>query len=288
MKRLGIVLLVLFVLLAAFWIGLMVSFPGAAVSRYVERQANRRQGFDLALAPAELHWNALVVPRAELRRRDNPAAAPLVTVTDFSVPVTWRLVRGLPMTGVLGREGHVEAFLPWALGGEARMSGDVHLESVPLPAVLQPVALSGRLAFQGRFLMDAEARVGTRLPDGKLEADVQGLVVNGVEVSGVKLPPTRLDSLNLELETGRSMNVRRMDYRGDLQGTVEGTIAPNLRDPRNSVLALRITVAFRETWLAQLGDLRPALESFLERGRMVLNLTGTVGRPQLRPEQGGR
>ena len=73
MKRLGVILLAVIVVVGAFWVGLMVNFPGEGVSRYVERQVNRRQGFDLVLTPAELRWNRLYVARAELRRRRLPS-----------------------------------------------------------------------------------------------------------------------------------------------------------------------------------------------------------------------
>jgi type II secretion system protein N len=286
MKRLGIVVLVIVIVFGAFWIGLMLNFPGETVSRYVERQVNGHQGFDLVLTPAELRWNRLYVERAELRRRDNPAAEPLFTLTDFAVPITWRLVRGLPLRGVIGTQGDVQGFLPWSLGGEARLDGSLYLESVPLPAVTRPIALAGKVEFQGRFIMDAEAQVGTRLPEGTLEITGQGVIVNGIKVGGIDVPPTRLDTATLTLETGRTVNVRRFEFRGDLQGTVDGTITPNLRDPRNSLLALRITSAFRDTWMDGLGTLKPILESFLNRGRVVLSLSGTVGRPLLQPIRG--
>jgi hypothetical protein len=286
MKRLGFVLLALLVVLAAFWIGLMATFPGVAVSRYVERQVNGRQAFDLVLTPAELRWNRLRIARAELRRRDNPAAEPLLVVSEFVIPITWRMVQGLPAEGRVGGDGLLEVFLPWGLGGEARLDGEAKLETLPLPAVFKPITLGGRLRVQGRFVMDAEARAGKQLPDGTLEATVQDLVVDGVQVGGADLPSTRLESLVLTVETGRMFTVRRLEYRGDIQGSGQGTITPNLRDPRNTQLSVRISASFRDTWLAQLGTLRPILESFLNRGRVVLGLTGTVGRPNLQPVQG--
>lgn len=286
MKRLAIVLLAIVVVLGAFWLGLMLNFPGEAASRYMERQVNQHQGFDLSLTPAELRWNRLYVARAELRRRDNPSAAPLFTLHDFEVPVTWRLILGLPARATVGQDGSVEAFLPWSLGGQARLDGTVALDQIALPAVLKPLAVAGRVEVQGRFTMDAEAQVGTRLPDGTLDIKGENLTVTGVKVGGNDLPATRLESVNITLETGRTVNVRHFEYRGDLQGSIEGTLTPNLRDPRNTLLALRISTAFRDTWINQLGTLRPILEGFLNRGRVVLSLTGTVGNPLLQPTRG--
>lgn len=288
MKRLAVILCVLVVVVVAFWIGLMFNFPGARASRYVEQRVNQRQAFDLVLAPAELRWFGLYVPSAELRRRDNPAAEPLVTVTDFTVPLSWRLVSGLPMHANVGGRGEVEAYLPWSLGGTATVAGQVDLGTLPVPAVLKPLALAGHLEVHGHFLMDAQSQAGVRLPEGTLAGSGRNLVVSQVRLGATPLPPTRLESLEWELETGRTVNVKRFDYRGDLQGTVAGTITPNLRNPRNSLLALRITTALRDDWLAQLGDLRPIVESFLNRGRVVTTLTGTVGRPNLQPVTGGR
>jgi hypothetical protein len=287
MKRFGIVVLVVVFVLAAFWLGLMLNFPGVTVSRYVERQVNRHQGFDLVLTPAELRWNRLYVARAEVRRHDNPEAKPLVVVTDFAVPVTWRLLRGLPARGSLGTEGYVEAFLPWGLGESGRVDAEVNLSELPLPAVLAPLAVAGQVELHGRFTLDAQAQAGTRLPDGTITGTGRGLVVSGVRVAGSDLPPTRLETLDVELTMGRTLDVRRFEFRGDIQGAVQGSITPNLRDPRSSPLALRITAAARDTWLLRLGDLRPLAEGLLQRGRLALNLTGTVGSPQLAPVAGG-
>lgn len=287
MKRLAVILCVLVVVLLAFWIGLMLNFPGVRASRYVEQRVNQRQGFNLVLAPAELRWFGLYVPSAELRRRDNPAAEPLVTVTDFTVPLSWRLVSGIPMAATVGG-GEVEAYLPWSLGGTATVAGAVDLGTLPVPAVLKPLALAGHVELHGHFLMDAQAQAGARLPEGTLAGSGRNLVVSQARIGAITVPPTRLESLDWELETGRTVNVKRFDYRGDLQGNVAGSITPNLRDPRNSLLALRITTALRDEWLAQLGDLRPIVQSFLNRGRVVTTLTGTVGRPNLQPVAGGR
>jgi hypothetical protein len=286
MKRLGVVLLALVVVLGAFWIGLMLNFPGQAFSHYVERRVDSRQGFDLVLTPAELRWNRVSIARAELRRRDNSTAEPLFTITDFSVPVTWRLLRGLPVSGEIGKDGHLDAFLPWSAGGEAYLAGHVNLAGVTLPAVLRPISVGGTVDVQGHFVMDAQAQAGTRLPQGGLQVTGTDVTLNGFKLGTVELPPTRLEGLTVDLETGRTVNLRRVEFRGDLQGTADGAITPNLRDPRNSLLAVRVTTAFRDTWVARLGTLRPILESFLNHGRVVLSLSGTVGEPQLVPVRG--
>jgi hypothetical protein len=287
MKRIGIILLCLLLVLGAFWLGLMLNFPGESVSRYLEGQVNRRQVFDLSLTPAELRWNRLTVEKAELRRRDNPQAAPLFLLHDFAVPITWRLILGLPARGAIGEDGSVEAFLPWRDGGEGWLEGTLVLQQVPLPEVFRPVAWEGRLRFSGRFQLNAQARSGVQLPPGRLEGSASDLVVKGITVGTFSLPDTRLTALNWALESGRTLTLQTLDFDGDLKGSGSGTITPNLRAPRNSLLALRVQSSFRNGWLEQLGTFKPLLESFMERGRITVSLEGTVGQPRLQPVRGG-
>ena len=288
MRRLGFILTAILVALVGLWIGLARNFPGEMVSRYIENRVNRSQGFTLVLTPAELRWNRLYIAKAELRRKDNAEAAPLFILTDFAIPVSWRLVVGLPARAVLGKNGVVEAFLPWQEDGEAWFEGSAMLEEVALPAVIQPVSLQGNVTLAGRFQMSAAAQAGSKLPEGRLSGRGSNLLVSGIKVGREVLPPARFDTVELDLRIGDTVNIERLGFQGDLQGDVSGRVTPNLTQPRNSRLALRINAAIRKQWLAGLGTFRPIVESYLKQGRISLSLDGTVGRPRLRPRSGGR
>ncbi len=282
MRRLGIFLLAFLVTLGGVWVGVIWKFPGHAVSRYVEGRVNRSQGFILALRPAEMRWNRLYIPRAEIRRRDKPKSPPLFVLTDFTVPVTWRLVWGLPVRAVLGKKGRVEVFLPWNEGEKAVLNGDMLLEEVALPAVMSPIALKGHFIFSGEFTMNSAARAGTELPSGTLEGKGTNLTITGVTVGGKILQMTRLSKIDLRIHTGKEVKMENVLVQGDIQGNVTGRMTPNLRNPRQSLLGLQINASFRPAWLAGLGRLRPVAESYLKKGRLTLTLDGTIGRPRLR------
>jgi hypothetical protein len=143
------------------------------------------------------------------------------------------------------------------------------------------------LRFTGRFELSAAVRSGAQLPAGRLEGTASDLVVKGAQVGTFALPDTRLTSLNLALETGRTVTLQTLEFDGDLKGSGSGTITPNLRAPRNTLLAVRAQSSFRNGWLEQLGTLKPVLESFMDRGRIVVSLEGTVGQPRLQPVRGG-
>ena len=260
-------------------------FPGHAVSRYVEGRVNRSQGFILALHPAEMRWNRLYIPRAEIRRRDKPKSPPLFVLTDFTVPVTWRLTRGLPVRAVLGKEGRVEVFLPWNEGDKAVLNGNMLLEEVALPAVMKPIALTGHFVFSGEFTMSSAARAGTELPPGTLEGKGTNLTITGVMFGGKILKVTRFSNVELRIQTGKEVRMEKVVVRGDVQGNVTGRMTPNLRNPRKSLLGFQINASFRNAWLAGLGQLRPVAESYLKKGRLILTLDGTIGRPRLRAKK---
>lgn len=282
MRRLGMVMVGLLVVVGGIWLGLMWHFPGEAASRYVSAQVSRAMGFDLVLTPATLRWNRMEVERAELRRRDLPQDPPLFILTDFAIPLTWKLFQGLPVQAVIGREGRAEAFLPWGVGDEAWLEGQVVLEEIPLPAVLKPLRLQGRLQITGRFTMDAPARQGRTLPTGILEGRLPELTVDGVQVGTMKLPTTRLEGVRFSVSTGRVVQLKHFEFKGDIQGNASGSISPNMKIPRSTLLDISVNAAFRNSWLTRLGDLKPLVEGFLERGRLMVKLNGTVANPRLR------
>lgn len=288
MKKALIILAALVLLLVAFWTGLMLNFPGEAASRYVESQINRFPGVRVELAPAELGWTGLRVPSARLVRRGNADAAPLLTLTELRIPITWRLVQGLTGRAAVGETGMLHAFLPWRLGGTAEVDGRVVFGELPVPPVFQPITLQGEVAVEGRFRMDQPVTAIRQLPDGTLSLHGSGLALSGVAVGSIQVPSTRVSEVDVTATTGRAITVETFTFSGDVQGNVEGSITPNVQRPRLSVLDLRIAMAARDGWLASFGQMRPVVESFFSDGRLVVQLQGSLGRPRVQQMRGNR
>jgi hypothetical protein len=80
---------------------------------------------------------------------------------------------------------------------------------------------------------------------------------------------------------GRTVQVESATLRGDAQGTVSGTIIPNLARPADSRLSLNLSLQVQRAWLDKLGDLRQAAEAFLPGGRIEGALEGTLSAPVL-------
>jgi type II secretion system protein N len=262
----------------AFAIGLGAYFPGAAVSRYVSLQAERASGFPVRLSPLSLGLTGLSAASLELR----PPESAALRVDDLRVPWTWRWVTEFPVSGRIGAEGRVEVNWSWS-GALSLQATGIDLQDLPLQGLLPRDA-----KLQGRF--DASLTAGPltlrpaalrELPPGRIEARGEGIDASNVKVAGFALPPVHLDSVEVRAGLGRTVQVESATLRGDAQGTVSGTIIPNLARPADSRLSLNLSLQVQRAWLDKLGDLRQAAEAFLPGGRIEGALEGTLSAPVL-------
>lgn len=283
MKKIGIILGAMMFLLAAFWLGLMSNFPGKTASRLIEAQADQFSGVKVKVGVAELRLFDLYVPKVVISLRENPNAPPVFTLTDVSVPISWRLIFGLPAEGVIGKTGYVEVFLPWNKEDEAEMEGRVVLQEIPVPDVLKPASASGVLEVSSRIAMGFPLQGMNRFPKGWIKLKGEGVSVKGVEASGVKIPETRLESAEIDLGTGDQVAIKGFSFSGDLSGNIQGSLTPNMRNPRLSQLNFQIIAVVKEDWVEKFGDLKMIVQGFLKQNGIKLSLTGNLGRPKLQP-----
>ncbi|MCZ6474253.1 MAG: type II secretion system protein GspN [SAR324 cluster bacterium] len=290
MRKLALFLLGVLLFLLVFWLGFMANFPGKALSLLIASRVNKLPGIGVTLAPAELTWTSLTIPRLSLEAHAARLPKPLLTLTDVTIPIGWKLLDGLPAQGTLGKQGRLEVYVPWN-GKELSVRAlQLRLEEIPALAALQPVKLRGGISFSGSLRFPERGRGGasTRLPEGTITGQGEALQVDNLEIMGAKLPPTRLERVDLRLKSGRRLEVERLEFQGDVQGKITGAVTPRLANPDSSGLQLRIAVSFRKSWLEQLGAMRPVVEAFLRNGRLEAALSGTVGRPRFNIQGGAR
>ena len=275
MKRLLPYLGVTLLFAVVFWLGLLYSFPGAAFSGYVEGRLSAETGQSVTLLPASLRWNGLSVPQVRMAGLGGDARNAIV-LKDVRVPLALRLLRGLPVSGELGA-GDLSLFMPWGDGQISFSLQGLQLEALPELPALTGVTLKGRVRVTGQI----ERRAG-QMPNGAVSGEVSGLTVQGVDVLSQKLPPVKEDSIRFDLALGQRIEVRSLTFEGDVRGSIEGQVLPNLRRPNQSRLQLVLTAAFRDAWLQGLGEMRPIVESFLDNGQLRAQLEGTIERPLFR------
>jgi type II secretion system protein N len=275
MSRLRLTLLACAVGLVAFVIGLRVYFPGAALSRYAAQQAQRALGMPVRLSPIHPGLTGIGADTLDLV----PPNSRPVTIQDVRVPWTWRLFTGLPLSARIGTDGSAE--LSWGWGGDLEWSlSRVALQDLPLGVFGPDIQVQGRVDASGRAgpLKTGGAR---EMPPGKLDLRADSVQVTGVKVAGTAVPPVHLDVVEVHLVLGRTVQVESASVRGDAQGTVTGTIVPNLDRPADSRLSLNITMQVQRTWMDGLGDLKPLAQAALPDGRIEGTLEGTLAAPTL-------
>ena len=263
--------------LCAFAIGLAAYFPGEALSRYVSLLAGRAAGMPVNLSPLRVGLTGLSASTLEVRP---PAGAPFV-VHHLHAPWTWRWVSVLPVSGLIGQEGRIDVNWNWS-GDLSLTAKGVSLQDVPLPMLPRDAKLQGRfdaLLSAGPLALRQGAL--RELPDGQLEARVEGIAVDNLRLGGMSVPPLHLDSVELRLVLGRTVQVESATLRGDVQGTLSGTIVPNLEHPENSRISLNVSLQVQRAWLDRLGDLRELAEGFLPGGRLEGAVEGTLAAPVL-------
>ncbi len=288
MRKTGWVLLGGVLVLVVFWVGLIVNFPGAALSRFIESKISALPSLEASLSPATLGWSGINFQTFRLSYKRPGGADPLLTLEDVSVALTWRLVSGLPVSGSLGDQGRLDFFVPWKAGETFAVSGaELPLEKIPAIAVFTPLRLRGRLTFSGSVAWPGMTGKRPRaFPAGSLIARGEELEVLQLEVLGIKLPTAKLESLDLEITTGDRIKLDRLEFRGDLQGSVTGTLRPRLSNFGQTSLQLKVAASFRQTWLSRLGALQAVAEGFLKGGRLEGNLRGTIAQPRFQAARG--
>ncbi len=289
MKRFAAIAVAAGLFLLAFGWGFAVNFPSEAVTRSLQAGLNTSPVLSVALDPVRVTLTGLSSDRLTVREAGSPSGPPLLTLTAVHVPWRPALVRGAPLEATLGTSGHVSGFLAWD-GSEVAVDAlSGLLQDLPLPLGVPGMALKGRLTLSGRIR--ATPRPGStraELPEGELTGRLEQVEVTGLNLAGTALPVTRLDTVDVRVKIGRSVQIERFEVRGDLQGTAQGSVTPNLERLPDSRVSLTVSAAVRPGWLQDTGALRPILEGFFPGGRIDGTLGGTAGAPAWSPTRGAR
>lgn len=285
MKRTALVSAAVGLFLLVFWVGFVLNFPGAALSRAIEYRINTVPSLQVRLSPAALGWAGLEIDSFRLSVAQPGLPQPLIVLQNVRIPIAWALLSGLPVRARLGKEGQLDLFIPWE-EGELRVAGaGLRLEEIPALARMGPVRLRGGVSFSGRMQLSNGMRRGrlTQLPPGSLSGRADGVELSNMEIAGARLPVTRLESVRMDLKFGKRLEVEQIVFQGDLQGKVSGFIQPRLTAIKSSPLQLKLAISFRKEWLDKLGPMRQIVTSFLKNGRLEGVVRGSLANPSLRP-----
>ncbi len=276
----GIALAVLLI----FWIGLMVHFPGEALSTFAERRMGAALGRPVTLSPATLRGLSISVARIDIPPLPGSAAR-VGGVTLSNVRLSLLGMGTLPLRAQNGDTGRLSASWSWLIGSVQLNAANVPLEALAGLGGSRAIRVQGLLSLQARLgsLPAGPPRTWQRLPEGAVSGQLQDMTMQGFEAVGQPLPPLSLARVEFSAALGENIEITQVALTGDIDGQLSGQLTPRMAQLGQSRINLQVQATPKPAWLQQLGGMQPVVQGFLQDGRLEAALQGTLANPSFRP-----
>ncbi len=276
-------LLLIFVL--AFW-GFKENFPGKSIADALQLRLTTQTGIPVEIEALELGW--LKVSTAEIA---------------FRTP-EW--LAATPDLRLLILENVEAPFLPLITSGKAKILGQLHggtievstdlqsrkmldislagveLEQVPLIAALPYAFVSGGLSFSSQIEnINALQNQQARFPEGKLKgrlSNAQIRIAGGAALLNLQIPELDFSEVLFDVQFGPLIAIRKIQIKGSLDGTIEGTIRLNEKRPQMSLIDLNIELTPSADLKEEISSFSTMLRSFQCGETIKVNLKGSLNR----------
>jgi type II secretion system protein N len=276
-------LLLIFVL--AFW-GFKENFPGKSIADALQLRLTTQTGIPVEIEALELDW--LKVSTAEIA---------------FRTP-EW--LAATPDLRLLILENVETPFLPLITSGKAKILGQLHggtievstdlqsrkmldislagveIEQVPLIAALPYAFVSGSLSFSSQIEnINALQNQQARFPEGKLKgrlSNAQIRIAGGAALLNLQIPELDFSEVLFDVQFGPLIAIRKIQIKGSLDGTIEGTIRLNEKRPQMSLIDLNIELTPSADLKEEISSFSTMLRSFQCGETIKVNLKGSLNR----------
>jgi len=276
-------LLLIFVL--AFW-GFKENFPGKSIADALQLRLTTQTGIPVEIEALELGW--LKVSTAEIA---------------FRTP-EW--LAATPDLRLLILENVETPFLPLITSGKAKILGQLHggtievstdlqsrkmldislagveIEQVPLIAALPYAFVSGSLSFSSQIEnINALQNQQARFPEGKLKgrlSNAQIRIAGGAALLNLQIPELDFSEVLFDVQFGPLIAIRKIQIKGSLDGTIEGTIRLNEKRPQMSLIDLNIELTPSADLKEEISSFSTMLRSFQCGETIKVNLKGSLNR----------
>jgi type II secretion system protein N len=276
-------LLLIFVL--AFW-GFKENFPGKSIADALQLRLTTQTGIPVEIEALELGW--LKVSTAEIA---------------FRTP-EW--LAATPDLRLLILENVEAPFLPLITSGKAKILGQLHggtievstdlqsrkmldislagveLEQVPLIAALPYAFVSGGLSLSSQIEnINALQNQQARFPEGKLKgrlSNAQIRIAGGAALLNLQIPELDFSEVLFDVQFGPLIAIRKIQIKGSLDGTIEGTIRLNEKRPQMSLIDLNIELTPSADLKEEISSFSTMLRSFQCGETIKVNLKGSLNR----------
>ena len=275
----------LLIIVLAFW-GFKENFPGKSIADALQLRLKTQTGIPVEIEALELGWLKVRTPEIALRTPEWLVATPDVRL--------------------LILENVETAFLPLITSGKAKILGQLHggtieastdlqswnmldisltgvkTEQVPLIAALPYAFVSGSLSFSSQIEnINALQNQKARFPEGKLKgrlSNAQIRIDGGAALLNLQIPELEFSEVLFDLQFGPLIAVRKIQIKGSLEGTIEGTIRLNEKRPQMSLIDLNIELTPSPDLKMEINSFSTILRSFQCGETIKVNLKGSLNR----------
>ena len=275
----------LLIIVLAFW-GFKENFPGKSIADALQLRLKTQTGIPVEIEALELGWLKVSTPKIALRTPEWLVATPDVRL--------------------LILENVETAFLPLITSGKAKILGQLHggtieastdlqswnmldisltgvkTEQVPLIAALPYAFVSGSLSLSSQIEnIIALQNQKARFPEGKLKgrlSNAQIRIDGGAALLNLQIPELEFSEVLFDLQFGPLIAVRKIQIKGSLEGTIEGTIRLNEKRPQMSLIDLNIELTPSPDLKVEINSFSTILRSFQCGETIKVNLKGSLNR----------
>ncbi len=275
----------LLIIVLAFW-GFKENFPGKSIADALQLRLKTQTGIPVEIEALELGWLKVSTPEIALRTPEWLVATPDVRLIILeNVETTFLPLITSGKAKILGQlhGGTIEAstdLQSWNML-DISLTG-VKTEQVPLIAALPYAFVSGSLSFSSQIEnIIALQNQKARFPEGKLKgrlSNAQIRIDGGAALLNLQIPELEFSEVLFDLQFGPLIAVRKIQIKGSLEGTIEGTIRLNEKRPQMSLIDLNIELTPSPDLKMEINSFSTILRSFQCGETIKVNLKGSLNR----------
>ena len=275
----------LLIIVLAFW-GFKENFPGKSIADALQLRLKTQTGIPVEIEALELGWLKVSTPEIALRTPEWLVATPDVRLLILeNVETTFLPLITSGKAKILGQlhGGTIEASTDLQSMNMLNISlAGVKIEQVPLIAALPYAFVSGSLSFSSQIenIIDLQNQKA-RFPEGKLKgrlSNAQIRIDGGAALLNLQMPELEFSEVLFDLQFGPLIAVRKIQIKGSLEGTIEGTIRLNEKRPQMSLIDLNIELTPSPDLKMEINSFSTILRSFQCGETIKVNLKGSLNR----------
>ena len=275
----------LLIIVLAFW-GFKENFPGKSIADALQLRLTTQTGIPVEIEALELGWLKVSTPEIALRTPEWLVATPDVRLLILeNVETTFLPLITSGKAKILGQlhGGTIEASTDLQSRNILDISlAGVKIEQVPLIAALPYAFVSGSLSFSSQIEnINALQNQKAHFPEGKLKgrlSNAQIRIDGGAALLNLQMPELNFSEVLFDLQFGPLIAVRKIQIKGSMEGTIEGTIRLNEKRPQMSLIDLNIELTPSPDLKVEISSFSTMLRSFQCGETIKVNLKGSLNR----------